>query len=70
MSGIIIVAMPISLLANNFGDSYRYGYKKDKVLERYYERMDKIDPSRSMPKDKRKIKQLKAKIKRILRQDD
>jgi hypothetical protein len=64
--GIIIVSMPISLLANNFGDSYRYNGKKDKVLDRYYERMDKIDPSRSMPKDQRTLRELKKKLKKML----
>jgi hypothetical protein len=69
VSGIIIVAMPISLLANNFGNSYRYSYKKDKVLERYYERIEKINPAKGLTQGCKRIKQFKTKLKRLFTQD-
>jgi formate-dependent nitrite reductase cytochrome c552 subunit len=59
VTGVIIVAMPIGLLANNFQESYKFSHKKEVMLERYYERMDKIDPSKSLSKEQKFINKYK-----------
>jgi hypothetical protein len=65
MFGVVIISLPIGLLANNFQEAYKFNNKKDIIIERYYERMDKIDPSKSMSKDQRLIKKYKGKLKKI-----
>jgi hypothetical protein len=57
---------PISLLANNFGEAYRYNDKKKNVISRYYERMRRKDPERFKQIEHKRGESLKAKIKQRL----
>jgi hypothetical protein len=66
MLGVVIISMPIGLLASNFQEAYKFNNKKDIIIERYYERMDKIDPSKSMNKEQRFIKNYKRKLRDFL----
>jgi len=53
--GIMMLALPLGVIANNFGEYEKYSKRREKVLHMFEDADDPIDPEKGKKKKFRKI---------------